>query len=124
MQNLTQVVVGVVLALVANWQMALLQLVGIPCMLVVQIFQRPILAKIATKISQLSGGSVATANEVITSMRTVRSMAGEEKEVKRYSKELDRVNFLGFFNALTKGLGIMFTFFLVWGCIGLYVTFK
>jgi ATP-binding cassette subfamily B (MDR/TAP) protein 1 len=118
-QNMVQLIVGVAMALASSWAMALLQLVGLPLLFFVLMFQGPILSKLATISSQRSGDSVSTANEVITSMRTVRSMAGEEKEVSRYSQQLSRVSLLGLFNSLTKGVGIMVMFFFVHGAIAL-----
>ncbi len=118
-QNAVQVTFGVILALVSNWTMALLLLCGIPVLFLVQFIQRPILAKIAGRISKLNAGAFNIANEVITSMRTVRSMAGEDKEVTRFSKELDRIKILGFFNALIRGIGIMIFFFSLFGGVAL-----
>jgi ATP-binding cassette subfamily B (MDR/TAP) protein 1 len=114
-QNTVQFIGGIIIALVSDWQMSLFNLVAIPLMLVVFGVQGPIISKVATLASVRSGESMSTANEVITSMRTVRSMAGEDKEVERYSKQLSRVGVLGFITSMTKGIGILFVYFFFHG---------
>jgi ATP-binding cassette subfamily B (MDR/TAP) protein 1 len=118
-QNFFQAVIGFAMAMASNWAMALLQMSGIPLMIMIQMVVRPIAMKVAITISKRTSESVSTANEVITSMRTVRSMAGEDKEVARYSAQLDKVAFMGFINAITRGTSIMFTFFFIFGSVGL-----
>ncbi len=73
------------------------------------------MTKLATLTATRSAEATSTANEVITSMKTVRSMAGEEKEVQRYTQDLNKVGKLGIYSSITKGVGILFTFFLVNG---------
>jgi hypothetical protein len=43
-------------------------------------------------VTSLTADVVANATEIVTSMRTVRSMGAEEKEKKRFSKNIDHLN--------------------------------
>ena len=111
-QNLVQLVGGTIFALAIRWSVTLFQLTGVVLMVFVVVAQGVVLSKIASLVSVRTGEAVSTANEVITSMRTVRSMAGEEKEVDRYSKQLEKVQKLGYINAIVKGIGFTIIYFL------------
>jgi ATP-binding cassette subfamily B (MDR/TAP) protein 1 len=122
-QNATQCIVGFAMAVASNYAMALLEVSSIPLMIFIQLMARPILMRVATRIALLTSGSVSIANEVITSMRTVRSMAGEEKEFVRYSDQLKKVSFMGVINALTIGTMILITHFIIFGALGMGIWF-
>ncbi|KAL0480917.1 ATP-binding cassette, subfamily B (MDR/TAP), member ABCB1 [Acrasis kona] len=118
-QCMAQVVVGFILAMTSNWAMTLLIMCSVPLMFFNVIVFRKLLSFLATKISTLMGDSVSTANEVIGSMRTVRSMAGEEKEALRYSQNLNNTRKYSFVNSLVKGLTFGPIAFYVWGAVAL-----
>jgi ATP-binding cassette subfamily B (MDR/TAP) protein 1 len=58
--------------------------------------------------------AIDTANEVITSIRTVKSMAGEEKENFRFKKYLNQVNRIITGKALTSGISMSVVNFSLW----------
>lgn len=58
--------------------------------------------------------AIDTANEVITSIRTVKSMAGEEKENFRFKKFLNQVNRIITGKALTSGISMSVVHFSLW----------
>ncbi|KAL0489882.1 ATP-binding cassette, subfamily B protein [Acrasis kona] len=118
-QCLCQVIVGFVLAMIANWAMTLLVLTSIPLAVFIIVVFSGILRFLATKTSNIMSDSVACANEVIGSMRTIRSMAGEEKELSRYSNNLDKVQYYAFFNSLIKGCILGPIIFFIWGGVSL-----
>ncbi|KAL0485635.1 ATP-binding cassette, subfamily B [Acrasis kona] len=118
-QNVCQVIVGFIMAMVAGWAMTLLIMTSVPLMIFIMVSFRRLLTFLATKTSVLMSDSVATANEVIGSMRTVRSMAGEEKELSRYTSNLNKVRYYALFNSLAKGLTMGPSAFFVWGSVAL-----
>ncbi|KAL0484500.1 ATP-binding cassette, subfamily B [Acrasis kona] len=118
-QYSSQIITGVIIALTANWQMALLQMTSFPIMIFIFIICGNILKLLARRSSIQSGDSVSTANEVITSMRTVRSMAGEEKEITRYETNLNKVLRTGVLFSFVKGLSIGAVTFFNWGAVSL-----
>ncbi len=122
-QYMTQFIVAIILALVYNYAMALLQMIAIPVILVIFIISGRALDLLGRKQGQIQGESISTANEVISSMRTVRSMAGEEKEVKRYNKDLDRIRWIYWTTSSVKGVAFGAVMFAIWGCIALAFYF-
>ncbi|KAL0477837.1 ATP-binding cassette, subfamily B [Acrasis kona] len=118
-QNLIQFFVGFVMAMVAGWSMCLLIVASIPITTGMMFFIRRLLAYLATKISLLTSDSVSTANEVISSMRTVRSMAGEEKEVQRYVDNTNKITKFALINSFVKACAMGPTFLFMWGFVSL-----
>jgi ATP-binding cassette subfamily B (MDR/TAP) protein 1 len=101
-----QIVGGFILGMIQVYQMVLLGLCSLPITLFVNIIGTKLLDYFTKRISRELATSVATANEVISSIKTVRSMAGEEKEKKRYERELRIVRHTGILQALSQGLTI------------------
>jgi ATP-binding cassette subfamily B (MDR/TAP) protein 1 len=112
-QCMVQIIGGLIFAFVIRWSITLFHLTGAAFFFMATAVQAVILSKLATQTSIRTGDSMSTANEVITSMKTVRSMAGEEKEVSRYSRLLDRIKLLGLMTSLTRGVCsmLMYWFF-------------
>ncbi|KAI4366303.1 hypothetical protein MLD38_022192 [Melastoma candidum] len=63
------------------------------------------------------------AEEVISQIRTVYSFVGEEKAIKSYTKSLNRALKLGRNNGLAKGLGVGFTYGLLFCAWALLLCF-
>jgi len=118
-QFTSQIIAGIVIALTANWQMALLQMCSYPVMIVVFLVTGNLLKMFSRKSSMQMGDAVSTANEVITSMRTVRSMAGEEKEIARYEQNLSKVRRTGVIFSFIKCISIGTVTFFNWGAVSL-----
>jgi ABC-type multidrug transport system fused ATPase/permease subunit len=119
----TQFVVAIILALIANYAMALLEMIAIPLMLITFGVAGRVLDILGRKQGRLLGDSVSTANEVISSMRTVRSMAGEEREIKRYVKDLKKIRKIYLINSAFKGVAFGAVLFFIWGAIALAFFF-
>jgi ATP-binding cassette subfamily B (MDR/TAP) protein 1 len=117
--NGTQAVVGFVLAMISDWAMTLLLMAGVPIVAIMNILSRPLMAHIVTIISKQNAASMATASEVITSIKTVRSMAGEEKERKRYFNQIEKVVKIGLVSACIRAINSLISVFLIFGAVGL-----
>jgi ATP-binding cassette subfamily B (MDR/TAP) protein 1 len=118
-----QAIIGIILALVTRWQVALLGFTSIPITLVsvgIGSLLMDLLARYSTK--QLAV-SVSTANEVISSMRVVRSMAGETKELKRYAGEIQNVSRTGILSGAVSGVTFAIVAFAVWGGVALAIWY-
>jgi ATP-binding cassette subfamily B (MDR/TAP) protein 1 len=127
LQSLTtfvsQAIIGFCFAMTASWIMMLLQMSTFPLLLLLNIINRPLLSNLASKVSKLTSVSMGTANEVITSMRTVRSMAGEEKEVERYGKQINTVKKVAIVTAVVRSTTSLLNIFLVYGATALAVWY-
>jgi ATP-binding cassette subfamily B (MDR/TAP) protein 1 len=122
-QYFGQALIGIILALVTRWQVALLGFTSIPIMLVcvsVGSFIMDLLSRRSTKQLAIS---VSTANEVIGSMKTVRSMAGEQKEMARYTEELGRVSRIGIISGIVSAISFSVIAFCVWAGVAIAIWY-
>ncbi|KAL0476687.1 ATP-binding cassette, subfamily B protein [Acrasis kona] len=122
-QYTVQFVVAVILAIIANYAMALFDLICVPIILVILGIAGRLLEMFGRRQGRLLGDSISTANEVIGSMRTVRSMAGEKREINRYKANLAKTRWLYIATAFTKGFAFSAMVFTIWGCIALAFWF-
>ncbi|KAL0483802.1 ATP-binding cassette, subfamily B [Acrasis kona] len=122
-QYTIQFIVAIILALVANYAMALFNMICIPVILFILGIAGTLLQKLGGKQGRLMGESISTVNEVIGSMRTVRSMAGEKREIKRYSNNLAKTRPLYLTTALVQGIAFSAVTFTIWGCIAMAFWF-
>lgn len=119
----TQFIVAVILALTSNYAMALFQMIAIPIMLLTLGISGRFMDLLGRKQARLLGDSISTANEVISSMRVVRSMAGEEREIERYSRDLDKIRRIYWIIGTIKGFAFAIVAFSVWGAVSLAFWF-
>jgi ATP-binding cassette subfamily B (MDR/TAP) protein 1 len=71
------------------------------------------------KIMHLSASALASANEVIGAIRTVRSMAGEEREQRRYGNDLQKILVASVGKSLATALLSGGMQFCIWAVAGL-----
>jgi ATP-binding cassette subfamily B (MDR/TAP) protein 1 len=112
--SLGQLVAGAAFAFKSSWSMALLGFCSIPFLIVVIIATGSVMSYLTRRADIQLSDSVSTANEVISSMKTVRSMSGETKEKERYNKDLRKIGVTGTLSAFTQGISLGLNgFFLV-----------
>jgi ATP-binding cassette subfamily B (MDR/TAP) protein 1 len=119
----TQFVLGIVLAVVDGWQIALMQASCIPILLFILAVIGVVVEYTSKRTSELTAETTATANEVFSCIRTVRSMAGEKREKHRYYKGVDKLGRIGWITAIAKGIASGCTQMLFWGAFGLAIWY-
>jgi ATP-binding cassette subfamily B (MDR/TAP) protein 1 len=104
-QYMGQFIIGIILALIASWQTSLVMLAGgVPTVGSIMFFCGLAINLYNKKIMHLSASALSTANEVIGSIRTVRSMAGEEREQHRFGNDLRKIFYAGLAKSLATAL--------------------
>ena len=63
--------------------------------------------------------SAAVSNEIASCMKTIRSMAGELKELDRFQEDLTKINKQGIFKGFAHGTGLAIAAMVTWGTIAL-----
>jgi ATP-binding cassette subfamily B (MDR/TAP) protein 1 len=115
MTHVAQLVLGVILALIACWQLALIMMACIfPITGITMFLAAFLINKCNAKILKLAASALSTANEVIGSIRTVRSMAGEEREQRRFDNDLRKILHTTFLKALTVALSLGTIEYCIW----------
>jgi len=118
-RNLVQAILGVALGIVAGWKMALVMLSVAPLMVFVLGGTGVFTKAVVTRITDIINKAAGIANEVISAMRTVRSMDGEEKEKIRYARQLRKAHGWFVVKASILGIAIGIISFVIWGAIAL-----
>ncbi len=114
-QNFVLWIGGFIVAMASQWAITLLVVSGVPIMLFLHPIVEKIVAVFSLRASTLGGASIATANEVINGIRTVRSMAGEEKESDKFTGYLKPIRNYGLIISLAKGCIYGVSAFLLFG---------
>jgi ABC-type multidrug transport system fused ATPase/permease subunit len=91
-QNLSESVAGIVMALIVMWQVALPCIGVIIVSTIVYVFGDRMLNKLWDKFNQCSSAATSKAEEVVTSFRTVKSFDNELHEAKKYKTALAAVD--------------------------------
>ncbi len=119
-QHIGQFVIGIVMALIASWQTALVMLAaGVPTIGSLLFFCGFAISVLNKKIMHLSASALTTSSEVIGAIRTVRSMAGEEREQQRFKNDLVKLQRVGFYKAVASAIMLGGMQFFTWAVAGL-----
>ncbi|KXS21960.1 P-loop containing nucleoside triphosphate hydrolase protein [Gonapodya prolifera JEL478] len=117
--SVAQFIAGIVLAYVRGWKMALVISGLIPLSLVIVgimgVFLRGTVAEQQAWLAK--AGSVA--QQTLTSIRTVHSFGGFEKEVRRYGAMLDKATGFGSKIGVGAGIAVGTLFMVIYGFQGL-----
>ena len=118
-QNLTQFVIGLVLAFTSGWQMTFVMISTLPLMVGGVVILGGVIRSLTARINKANDHSAFIATEVMSSMRTVRSMAGEEKERARYGKDLRKMYLAGIGKSVAQGITFGALIGILWGTTAL-----
>jgi ATP-binding cassette subfamily B (MDR/TAP) protein 1 len=113
-QYFSQAVSGLIMAFYESWKMAIVMLAAAPIITVIFMFSGNFVRFFTRKTKTAVNGATTIANEVISSMRTVRSMSGEVKEIRRYKDSLDAVNFTATIKSFSNGFAAGLGFSAIW----------
>ncbi|KAG2385680.1 hypothetical protein C9374_003495 [Naegleria lovaniensis] len=119
LQNLTQFVIGLILAFISGYQMAGVMISTLPLMIGGVMVLGGVIRALTAKINKANDHSAFIATEVMSSMRTVRSMAGEEKERARYGKDLRKMYLAGIGKSIAQGITFGSLIGVLWGTTAL-----
>jgi len=118
-QFFAQFVLGVIMAFVSSWQMALIMVACSPPMVAGMFFSTTLSKWLGTKSSHANAEAMNTATEVISSIRTVKSMGGEPKEMVRFGRNQAYVQKIGLIKGVIMGIAALLTNFSIWGAVAL-----
>ncbi|KAI4316955.1 hypothetical protein L6164_024877 [Bauhinia variegata] len=122
---LSQFIVGFAIGFTSVWQLTLLTLAVVPLIAVAGGAYTIIMSTLSEKGEAAYAQAGKVAEEVISQVRTVYSFVGEEKAVGEYSKSLDNALKLGKKGGFAKGVGVGFTYgllFCAWALLLWYAS--
>jgi len=118
-KNLCSVILGLVLSFIYGWKLTLVMLSSIPLIAVAAGITGVCFEVFSKRTASFATNAASMMNEVIGSIRTVRSMDGEERSRKKYSDYLQRAQLTYFLKAIVVGIAMFGTTFTIWALAAL-----
>ncbi|KAF8406607.1 hypothetical protein HHK36_008696 [Tetracentron sinense] len=126
LRYLAQFFVGFAVGFTSVWKLTLLTLAVVPLIAIAGGAYTVIMSTLSEKGEAAYAESGKVAEEVISQVRSVYSFVGEDKAVKTYSMSLKKALELGKKSGIAKGLGVGFTYgllFCAWALLLWYASF-
>eukprot|EP00117_Sycon_ciliatum_P002774 scpid23728/ scgid7858/ Multidrug resistance protein 1A; ATP-binding cassette sub-family B member 1A; MDR1A; Multidrug resistance protein 3; P-glycoprotein 3 len=118
-QWLSSAIVGIVMGFVQGPLLALVVLACTPLLAIAAAMMSKLLGSYQNKEQGAYAKAGSVAEEVLSSVRTVVAFGGEDKEVDRYTKELESARKLGNRKGAVVGFGTAFVFVVMFSTYGL-----
>lgn len=118
-QSLTTFLTGFILGFVKGWKLTLVILAISPVMGLSAAIWAKILSAFTNKELTAYAKAGAVAEEVLAAIRTVIAFGGQQKEIKRYEKNLEDAKKIGIRKAITANVSIGFAFLMIYASYAL-----
>ncbi|XP_004234243.1 ABC transporter B family member 9 [Solanum lycopersicum] len=118
-QNISTVATGMVIALIANWILALIMLAILPLLVLQGIIQIKLLQESNAEAKVANEEASQVANDAIGSIRTVASFCAEEKVMEMYQRKSEAPLKQGAKTGLVGGVGLGFSSFVLFSLYAL-----
>ncbi|XP_068529975.1 ATP-dependent translocase ABCB1-like isoform X1 [Anas acuta] len=118
-QSLTTFVTGFIVGLVRGWKLTLVILAVSPVLGLSAALWAKVLSTFTDKEQAAYAKAGAVAEEVLGSIRTVIAFGGQEKEIKRYRKNLEDAKRIGIKKAITANISMGVAFLLIYASYAL-----
>ncbi|XP_020276503.1 ABC transporter B family member 11-like isoform X2 [Asparagus officinalis] len=112
-QNITTLIVGLVIAFIANWQLSLIILALLPFIGLNGYVQMKFMQGFSADAKMMYEEASQVANDAVGSIRTVASFSAEDKVMELYQKKCDGPMKTGIRQGLISGIGFGASFFVL-----------
>ncbi|KAF5739329.1 ABC transporter B family member 13-like [Tripterygium wilfordii] len=113
LRYLSQFIAGFAIGFTSVWQLTLVTLATAPLLAIAGGFYAVTMSTLSKKAEAAYAEAGKIAEEVISQIRTVYSFVGENQAVEAYSKSLKKALTLGKKSGFAKGIGVGFTYALL-----------
>ncbi|KAH7697576.1 multi-drug resistance protein 1, partial [Aphelenchoides avenae] len=113
LQFISQFLSGFIIAFAYNWKLTLIMMSLTPFLVVCGWFMSRIMAKAAAREMKKYAKAGAIAEEALSSIRTVVSFNGQERECSRYDRALAAAKIDGIMKSIWVGFGLAMTFLIM-----------
>ncbi|GJM91048.1 hypothetical protein PR202_ga07383 [Eleusine coracana subsp. coracana] len=112
-QNISTAIVGIVIAMIANWKLACIVLCFVPCVFAQSFAQARFMRGFSANAKEMYEQASTIASDAIGNIRTVASFCAEEKVVENYRKKCEGPVKEGVRQGAISGVGYGFSFALL-----------
>uniref|UniRef100_A0A8B9GHR0 ATP binding cassette subfamily B member 4 n=1 Tax=Amazona collaria TaxID=241587 RepID=A0A8B9GHR0_9PSIT len=118
-QSLTTFIAGFIVGLIRGWKLTLVILAVSPVLGLSAALWAKVLSAFTDKEQAAYAKAGAVAEEVLAAIRTVIAFGGQEKEIKRYHKNLEDAKRIGIKKAITANISMGAAFLLIYASYAL-----
>ncbi|NXU86045.1 MDR1 protein, partial [Xiphorhynchus elegans] len=118
-QQLTAFIAGFIVGLIRGWKLTLVILAVSPVLGLSAALWAKVLSAFTDKEQAAYAKAGAVAEEVLAAIRTVIAFGGQEKEIKRYHKNLEDAKRIGIRKAITANISMGAAFLLIYASYAL-----
>ncbi|XP_054241150.1 ATP-dependent translocase ABCB1 isoform X2 [Indicator indicator] len=118
-QSLTTFIAGFIVGFIRGWKLTLVILAVSPVLGLSAAIWAKVLSAFTDKEQAAYAKAGAVAEEVLGAVRTVIAFGGQEKEIKRYHKNLEDAKKIGIKKAITSNISMGAAFFLIYASYAL-----
>ncbi|XP_053914028.1 ATP-dependent translocase ABCB1 isoform X2 [Cuculus canorus] len=118
-QSLTTFIAGFVVGLIRGWKLTLVILAVSPLLGLSAALWAKVLSAFTDKEQAAYAKAGAVAEEVLAGVRTVIAFGGQEKEIKRYHKNLEDAKRIGIKKSITSNISMGAAFLLIYASYAL-----
>ncbi|XP_072010354.1 ATP-dependent translocase ABCB1 isoform X3 [Engystomops pustulosus] len=118
-QSLTTFITGFIIGFIKGWKLTLVILAISPVMGASAAIWAKVLSAFTNKELTAYAKAGAVAEEVLAAIRTVIAFGGQDKEIKRYEKNLEEAKRIGIRKAITANVSIGFAFLMIYASYAL-----
>ncbi|NXT21654.1 MDR1 protein, partial [Syrrhaptes paradoxus] len=118
-QSVTTFLAGFIVGLIRGWKLTLVILAVSPVLGLSAAIWAKVLSSFTDKEQAAYAKAGSVAEEVLAAVRTVIAFGGQEKEIKRYHKNLEDAKRIGIRKAITSNISIGAAFFLIYASYAL-----
>uniref|UniRef100_A0A803JQ19 ATP-binding cassette sub-family B member 5 n=1 Tax=Xenopus tropicalis TaxID=8364 RepID=A0A803JQ19_XENTR len=118
-QNVSTFIAGIIVALATGWELALVYIAASPLIALSAAFCSKMLVSLTSKELSAYAAAGAVAEEVLSSIRTVVAFGGQEREIKRYTNNLEEAKKIGIKRAIVSQLALGLVFLFIYCSYGL-----
>lgn len=123
MQNIGNIICGLTIAFIANWQLSLLVLALVPLLGSQGYFQMKMMQGFSNDAKEAYEDASRVANDAISSVRTVSSFCAQERVVALYEEKCEKPLKSGIRQGYLSGTGLAFSNFVLFACYALAFWF-
>ncbi|XP_041418444.1 ATP-binding cassette sub-family B member 5 isoform X2 [Xenopus laevis] len=118
-QNVSTFISGITVALAIGWELALVYIATSPLIALAAALSSKMLVSLTSKELSAYAAAGAVAEEVLSSIRTVVAFGGQEREIKRYTNNLEKAKQIGIKKAIVSQLAVGFVYLILCSSYGL-----
>ncbi|XP_053323209.1 ATP-binding cassette sub-family B member 5-like isoform X2 [Spea bombifrons] len=118
-QNVSTFITGLAMGLIKGWQLALVIMATSPLVAISTAISSKFLVSLTSKELSAYAKAGAVAEEVLSSIRTVVAFGGQEKGIKRYTKNLGEAKKIGIKKQIASQLALGVMYFIIYASYGL-----